>query len=69
MRNDVIKYNDSLHAKEFSAFKINQDSAGALLPILMQVLKTYWDCFAAEGTHRVILGYEFAIETGDATPV
>ena len=41
IRNDVIKYNESLHAKEFSAFKINQDSAGALLPTLMQILKTY----------------------------
>ena len=38
-RNDVIKYNESRHAKEFSALKINEDSAGALLPTLMQIFK------------------------------
>ena len=48
---------------------MNKDSAGALLSTLKQILRAYWDYFAAEGIHRVILGYEFAIETGDATPV
>ena len=41
IRNDVILYDKRLHTKEFSAFKINIDSAGALLPTLKQILRAY----------------------------
>ena len=32
-------------------------------------MQSCWDCFAVEGIHRVILGCEFAINSGDATHV
>ena len=55
VRNDFILFNEALQAKEFSAFKINKNSAVALLPTLMQILRAYWDCFVTERICRVIL--------------
>jgi len=69
MRTDFILFDENVHATEFNVFKINCDSAGALLSTLKQILRAYMDCFAVEGICRVIFGYEFAIDTGDATPV
>ena len=68
-RNDIISYDPSQHDKEYSTLKINSKLAGALIPTLHNILHQYWDCFAAEGIKRIILGYEFCIDTGDATPV
>ena len=69
MRTDFILFDESLHATEFNTFKIICDGAGVLLFTLKQILRAYWDFFAVEGICRGILGYEFAIDTGDATPV
>jgi len=69
MRTGFILFDKNLHATEFNAFKMNCDGAGALLSTLKQILQAYWGCFAVEGIRRVILEYEFAIDTGDATPV
>jgi hypothetical protein len=32
-------------------------------------MKHFWDCFHGKGMQRPILGYEFSIDTGTATPV
>ena len=69
IRTDIILFDKTLYIKGFNSVKINHKSAGALLPTLKQIVQVYWACFAAEGIRRVILGYEFAIDTGDATPV
>ena len=69
IRTDFISLIAAKHAKEFSSLKINNDVAGNLLPILKKIVTSFWDCFATEGIRRTILGYEFAIDTGDATPV
>ena len=58
-----------MHSKEFNFFKINSAGAGVLLPVLHGILQQYWDCFVSEGVRRVILGFEFSIDTGTATPV
>ena len=68
-RNDIIVFDKKNHNDEFFKFKINNASVGAVLPILKNTLKTFWDCFVTESIKRVILGYEFGIDTGNATPV
>ena len=68
-RTDFILFNKNLHSKEFESVKVNRKGAGALLSTFQAIVRAYWDCFAPEGIRRVILGYEFAIDTGDATPV
>ena len=37
--------------------------------MLRVILAQFWDFFASEGIKRVIIGYEFYIDTGDVTPV
>lgn len=68
-RSDIIHFNAAKDNKEFSGFKIDEDCAGPVLPILQSILHTYWYCFASIGIKRVILGYQFGIDTGDATPI
>ena len=68
-RDDIIRFKQGKHGKEFSTFKINPTVTGTLLPTLRVILAQFGDCFASEGIKRVILGYEFCIDTGDATPV
>ena len=36
---------------------------------IIQIIQKYWDCFCKEGARRIILGYEFSIDTGDSKPV
>ena len=44
-RSDIIIFDKKNHDDEFSKFKINSASAGAVLPILKNILKIFWDCF------------------------
>ena len=68
-RSNIIIYDKKNHSDIFSKFNINNSSAGAVLPILKNVLKNFWDCFVTDCVKRVILGYEFGIDTDNATPV
>lgn len=37
--------------------------------IIINIVKTYWDCFCKQGGPCTILGFEFGIDTGDTSPV
>lgn len=67
LRTDVIFYDEGYHTNEYDVFKINTKSVVTLLPTLKSILRSYWDFFVATGIWRVILGYKFAIGTGNAT--
>lgn len=69
MQTDFVMFDEDLHGKKFNSANINLDGVGVLLPTLKQIVQSYWDYFAIEGICRVIVGYEFAIGTGDAPPV
>ena len=42
VRDDVIVFDAVKHNDEFSTLKIDKSSAGEVLPILTEVLRTYW---------------------------
>ena len=49
--------------------KISDKVTDTIRNQLRQIIIKYWDSFCEEGAKRTILGYEFAIDTGDAKPV
>ena len=60
-----------LHQDEFDKnFKLGQSElAQKLQNQISQLIQKYWDCFANEGAQRPIIGYEFAIDTGQSKPI
>ena len=36
---------------------------------IIEIIKTEWDYFCKDGAQRKILGYKFALDTGDSRPV
>ena len=64
-------FDSALHGEELTkdiriGATVPEDSTRHQLKDL--VIK-YWDCFCKEGARRTIIGYEFAIDTGDSKPV
>jgi len=69
-RDDIIQYNAATHAAELDkGLRISDNVTDAIKTQLRQIIIKYWDSFCEEGAKRTILGYEFAIDTGDAKPV
>jgi hypothetical protein len=63
-------YDDEKDRKElFDNFKHGASATQEDINAIIVIIKKYWDCFCGEGARRTILGYEFAIDTGSATPV
>lgn len=69
IRNDIIHFDPDMHDEAFSSPKTDNSGAGNVLPVLKQILESYWDSFAKEGIKQVILGFEYSIDTGTAPPV
>lgn len=69
-RDDLIAFDPSKHMDELqSGLRINPLVDASVKDDIIQIIKDYWDCFAVEGVRRTILGYEFAIDTGQCKPV
>ena len=69
IRNDIIHVDPDKHSEAFNSLKIDNSGAGNVLPVIKQILQSYWDSFTKEGIKRVILGFEYSIDTGAAPPV
>ena len=67
---DIITYDHSENNEEFTkGLKIGKgvelDTTRAIRNLLVQ----YWNCFCNAGAKRIILDYEFAIDTGLSFPI
>lgn len=69
-RDDLIFYNHNRDNQELTDnLKYGTAASQDDIDAVIEIIKQYWDCFCGDGTRRTILGYEFAIDTGSATPV
>ena len=69
-REDIITFDASLHTSELDAgLRISDKATLAVRTQVRELIIKFWDCFCEEGARRPILGYEFAIDTGDSKPV
>ena len=69
-RDDIILFDSSKHDKELQVgLKINPNVHQDINEEIIQIIKEFWDCFAVEGVRRTIIGYEFAIDTGQCKPI
>lgn len=68
-RQDVVTYNNVLHEDEFNAGVQWDTCPEDKRPKIEQILKDFWDVFAAEGLRKPIRGYQFHIDTGNVKPV
>lgn len=69
-RHDIITFNPDIHHDELH----NNIVISNLVPPtvknkILQIVQTNWDAFCNEGCRQPILGFEFSIDTGTATPV
>ena len=69
-REDLIYFNEDEDIEELmKGLKIGANVNDATKTEIINIIKEFWDCFAKKGAKRTILGYEFSIDTGAATPV
>ncbi len=69
-RDDLIKFDHDRDMPSLLAdLKVGSQVSPAIRNELISVIQDHWDCFAKEGVKRKILGYEFAIDTGNSAPV
>jgi len=63
-RVDIIKFEESKHA-----VKLNKGLSAEIKQQVKNIVIKFWDSFCEEGARRTIIGYEFAIDTGDSKPI
>jgi hypothetical protein len=69
-RDDIIYWDAAKHQAKFDQVITIQDHIPPdIRSKLTAIIQDNWDCFAAEGVHRPVLGVEFHIDTGGAQPV
>ena len=69
-RTDIITFDEDRDAKElFKHLKIGSSVSPDDKDSIISMVKEHWDAFCSDGCRRPIIGYEFAIDTGSATPV
>jgi hypothetical protein len=69
-RDDLIFFDDAKDKEElFTNFKHGTAASSEDIQAIVTIIQQYWDCFCNDGAKRTILGYEFAIDTGNHTPV
>ena len=67
-RDDIIHYSNKDEAT-LSKLQICKNAPESAKSVICKLVTMYWDCFAEDGIKRPILGFEFAIDTGNHTPV
>jgi hypothetical protein len=68
-RDDVGYWDDKYQAEFDKGIKIWKHCPSGIKTRVIAVIKRYWDNFYKAGACRTIRGFEFVIDTGDATPV
>ena len=69
-RDDIIVFEELKHAAELhKGLRVSDKVSAEIKNQVRNIIVKFWDCFCEEGARRTILGYEFAIDTGDAKPV
>ena len=69
-RDDIIDFNkDDDIAELMKGLKIRSMVDSSIRDRIIDIIKTYWDFFCKYGARRMILEYEFAIDTGNYKPV
>ena len=69
-REDIIKYDDSKHAVELNkGLRVSDKVSAEIKQQVKNIVIKFWDSFCEEGARRTIIGYEFAIDTGDSKPI
>jgi hypothetical protein len=68
-RDDVEYWDDKYQAEFDNGIKIGKHCPSGIKTRVIVVIKRYWDNLYKAGACRPIRGFEFVIDTGDATPV
>ena len=69
-QNDIIHFESAAHTTELTkGLCVDTTIDTYTHEAIMNIIKKYWDCFVKEGAQRLILRYEFGIDTGGAKPV
>ena len=69
VRTDIIEFDPDRDSTLLKNIKMRESDPLPANEMVTQLITVYWDCFADDGIKRPILGFEFAIDTGTATPV
>ena len=68
--NDLIEFiNDSDTTKLEKNMNIGKTVDDPTSKNIIQIIQKHWDCFCKEGARRIILVFEFGVDTGDSKPV
>jgi len=65
-RTDIITFDPALHSAENLRWGDYPEEHRGMFK---DIIKKYWDVFAAEGLRKPILGYQCRVDTGDAVPI
>lgn len=69
-REDLIFVKYAAHTTELNKdLSFNSTVNATIITEIMNIIKEFWDFFLKEGTKRLILGYEFGIDTIDSKSV
>lgn len=70
MRDDIIEFDASKHAAELhKGLRVSDKVPAEIKEQVRNIVVKFWNSFYEEGVRHTILGYEFAINKGDAKPV
>ena len=67
LHDDIIEFNKDDDISELmKGLKIGSMADSSMKDQIIDIIKTYWDCFCKDGAQQMILGYEFAIVTSNS---
>ena len=65
VRTDIIQFNRERDSALLGNLKIRESAPEPAKVMITELIIAYWYCFEEEGIKRPILGFEFAIDTGN----
>ena len=68
-RDDVIKFDPTLHQNEFDETIQWEDCPQEFRPVITQIIQDHWDAFTQEGMKKPIRGFQFNVDTGQVKPI
>ena len=69
-RDDIIKFEESKHTAEFNkGLRVSDKVSAEIKQQVKDIVVKFWDSFCKVEARKTIIGYEFAIDTGDSKPI
>ena len=70
LRSDLIHWNESLDSPELERyFRMGDQADDPIRCSVLSIIKLNWDFFCERGVSRLVLDFEFCIDTGNSPPV